>query len=44
MIESAGFCETSVRWIPKGKFVMQYGVKVPSFITPVQPTLFVGIK
>jgi ubiquinone/menaquinone biosynthesis C-methylase UbiE len=26
-----------VRRIPKGKFILQFGVKVPSFITPAQP-------
>ena len=44
MITSAGFCKTGARRIPKGRFVLQYGVKVPSFITPVQPFLFVGVK
>lgn len=44
MIASAGFSETDARRIPKGRFVLQYGVKVPSIFTPVQPFLFVGVK
>lgn len=44
MITSAGFRKTGARRIPKGRFVLQYGVKVPSFITPVQPFIFVGVK
>src|SRR4051812_29241510 len=35
MMNGAGFCDVGVQNIPKGKFVMQFGVKVPSFITPV---------
>ncbi len=44
MMKSSGFYKTSVRPISKGKFVLQYGIKFPSIVTPVQPTLFVGIK
>jgi len=43
MIEKAGFVEVKKEKIPKGKYVLQYGVKVPSWITPVQPILFSAI-
>jgi SAM-dependent methyltransferase len=44
MMSAAGFRRTSVRRIPKARYVMQFGVKVPSFVTPVQPSLFTGFK
>jgi len=44
MMNSAGFRETYVTRIPKGRFVLQYGIKVPAFATPVQPAIFVGTK
>jgi SAM-dependent methyltransferase len=40
MLEEAGFAEVKKETIPKGKYVLQYGVKVPSWVTPVQPVLF----
>ncbi len=43
MIEKAGFVEVKKEKVPKGKYVLQYGVKVPSWITPVQPILFSAI-
>lgn len=30
--------------LPKGKYILQFGVKVPSRLTPAQPWLFVGSK
>jgi len=30
--------------IPLGRWVLQFGFKVPSFITPVRPTLFIATK
>jgi SAM-dependent methyltransferase len=36
------FSDTTVRHIPKGKYVLQFGMKVPSFVTPVQPYLITG--
>jgi hypothetical protein len=30
--------------IPKGKFVLQFGFKVPSFLTPAVPFAFEAIK
>ena len=44
MIESAGFTDVKNEIIPKGKHVIQYGVKVPSWITPVQPVLFTAVR
>jgi len=40
MIEAAGFVNVKREFVPKGKHVIQYGLKVPSWITPVQPVLF----
>lgn len=42
MMIKSGFKEVTFTKIPKGKFILQFGFKVPSFLTPVQPTLFVG--
>jgi len=44
MIESAGFSEVEIENVPKGKYVLQYGIKVPSWITPVQPVLFSAVR
>lgn len=44
VMEEAGFHSVSVTRIPKGKYVLQYGVRVPSFLTPVMPTILVGEK
>lgn len=44
MMGAAGFTNITSKSITKGKYVVQYGFKVPSFITPVQPVLFVGFK
>jgi ubiquinone/menaquinone biosynthesis C-methylase UbiE len=30
--------------VPKGKYVLQFGVRTPSFLTPVQPYLFVASR
>ena len=44
MIKKAGFTQTTRENIPKGKYVIQYGVKVPSWVTPVQPVLFSAVR
>jgi|GEM_PF-296836 len=44
MIEKAGFAEVKRENISKGKYVLQYGVKVPSWVTPIQPVLFSAIR
>jgi ubiquinone/menaquinone biosynthesis C-methylase UbiE len=43
-LRSTGFSNIESEFIPKGKYVMQYGIKVPSWVTPVQPVLFVAEK
>ncbi|MEM9257156.1 MAG: methyltransferase domain-containing protein [Pseudomonadota bacterium] len=40
----AGFVDVASKTIPKGRFVIQYGFKVPSWVTPVQPVLFSAEK
>jgi ubiquinone/menaquinone biosynthesis C-methylase UbiE len=40
-IQSHFSSQPTVTRIPKGSFVIQYGFKVPSLLTPVQPVLFV---
>ena len=40
LIEEAGFQNVKKEFVPKGKHVIQYGFKVPSWITPVVPVLF----
>jgi ubiquinone/menaquinone biosynthesis C-methylase UbiE len=42
MMTVAGFGDISVAAIPKGRFILQFGAKVPSFLTPTQPILFVA--
>ena len=48
MISSAvhrtGLIETKRAAIPKGRHVLQFGFRVPSWLTPVQPTLFCARK
>lgn len=44
MIEKAGFLEVKKENIPKGKYLLQYGVKVPSWVTPVQQVLFSAVR
>jgi len=44
ILEKSGFHDVNIKAISKGKFILQLGIKVPSFITPTQPTLFLGIK
>src|ERR1700737_740506 len=36
--------KVKVTEIPKGKFVLQFGFKVPSFLTPAVPFAFDAIK
>ena len=44
MITQAGFIEARKENIPKAKHVLQFGVKVPSWATPVQPVLFSAFR
>lgn len=44
MIEDTGFVNASSRDIPLGKYVLQFGVKVPTWVTPVQPVLFSAVR
>ena len=44
MIAKAGFTEVKKEIIPKGKYILQYGVKVPSWVTPVQQVLFSAVR
>lgn len=44
MMRKAGFKKIEAILIPKGRYILQFGVKFPSFLTPTQPTLFVGYK
>ncbi len=44
MLRSAGFSRIGKEVVQKGRFVLQFGVKVPAFLTPVQPVLFVARK
>jgi len=44
LLRSAGFSRVSQQIVQKGRFVLQFGVKVPAFLTPVQPVLFVAQK
>ena len=44
MLQDAGFNNVVSRVIPMGKHVIQYGFKVPSWVTPVQPVLFTSEK
>ncbi len=44
MIAKAGFTEIRRENVSKGKHVLQYGVKVPSWTTPVQPVLFSAVR
>ncbi len=44
MIEKAGFAQVKKENIPKGKYVLQYGFKVPSWATPIEPVLFSAIR
>lgn len=38
------FCKTQVVKIPLGRWVLIYGKKIPTFFTPVIPTLFIAEK
>jgi ubiquinone/menaquinone biosynthesis C-methylase UbiE len=44
VIFGAGFRDILIEEIPKGRFILQFGVKVPSWITPVRTILFSAIK
>jgi hypothetical protein len=44
MMRQSGFNRVQSIVIPKGRFILQFGIKVPSFVTPTQPTLFIGYK
>jgi len=42
LIKEAGFEDVKAEYIPKGRFILQFGVKVPSCLTPARPVLFTG--
>ena len=44
MLHIAGFDRVEVKRIPKGRYILQFGIKFPAMLTPTQPTLFVGYK
>jgi SAM-dependent methyltransferase len=44
MIGRAGFSEVERQNVPMGRYVLQYGVKVPTWVTPVQPVLFCAVR
>ena len=44
MLIEAGFSNLTEEKIPKGKSILQFGIKVPSWATPVQPVLFTAIR
>lgn len=44
LIKEAGFKDTSAKNVPLGKYVLQFGVKFPTWLTPVQPVIFTGWK
>lgn len=38
------FAAVEVKHVPKGRYILQFGIKVPSILTPVEPYLFVATK
>ncbi|HGF6516068.1 TPA: class I SAM-dependent methyltransferase [Yersinia enterocolitica] len=44
LMQKTGFSDIEIIIVPKGKYILQFGVKVPSFVTPTQPVLIVGHK
>ncbi len=44
LIDEAGFENISSNNIPLGKYILQFGIKCPTWVTPVQPVLFSAIK
>lgn len=44
LMKSVGFDHIDIIIVPKGKYILQFGVKVPSFVTPTQPVLIIGHK
>ncbi|EEQ12391.1 Methyltransferase [Yersinia mollaretii ATCC 43969] len=44
LMKNVGFGDIEIIIVPKGKYIVQFGVKVPSFITPTQPVLIIGHK
>jgi len=44
MIIQAGFSSVARQEVPLGKYVLQFGVKVPTWVTPVQPVLFTALR
>jgi len=42
LIKDVGFINAECRNISLGKYVLQFGVKVPTWLTPVQPVLFMA--
>jgi len=44
MIKNAGFSQVKKEIVPMGKYVLQYGLKVPTWCTPVQHYLFSAVR
>lgn len=44
MMSESGFSRIESIAIPKGCYILQFGVKFPAWLTPTQPTLFIGYK
>lgn len=44
MMHQSGFKRIESVVIPKGRYILQFGIKFPSWLTPTQPTLFIGYK
>jgi SAM-dependent methyltransferase len=44
VVAKSGLIASGVTRIPKGRYVLQFGYRVPSWVTPVQPTLFSAHK
>ena len=42
LIKEVGFIDAECKDVPLGKYVLQFGVKVPTWLTPVQPVLFLA--
>ena len=44
IMTESGFNRVQAITVPKGRYILQFGIKVPSFMTPTQPTLFIGYR
>jgi SAM-dependent methyltransferase len=44
MLEESGFKDIKIEKIPMGSFILQFGIKFPSFLTPTQPSIILARK